>query len=327
MEMRRLSSRHGALPPEEVWPCLRVISCWTSAGAVRFVPELRRLFPRVEIQPKGLLATEGVVSIPMTGHPGAALAVTSHFLEFREEAAPGARPRLVDELEPGRTYTVLLTTGGGLYRYALGDRVRVVGLIAETPLIEFVGKEAQICDLCGEKLHEERVRAVLDGALQELRIEPVFAMIAPEWGLSLAHSGSPGGSTQPGPDVRSETEGRPPGYVLFLEAADLAAERFEALLRRVEAGLAEGHHYAYCRRLSQLAPLRGFRIRGGASQAYQERGAALGQRRGSIKPAALHREPGWEEWFDGQPFSPGYPAGGSVRDLLPEARYPRGLHR
>jgi hypothetical protein len=270
LQLEELLRHHGTLPPEEVWPHLSVISCWTEASAARFVPELRALFPHVEIQPKGLLATEGVVSIPLTGHPGAALAVTSHFLEFVEEEAP----RLADELELGRTYTVLLTTGGGLYRYALGDRVRVVGRVENTPLVEFLGKGDPVCDLCGEKLHEERVGAVLDAVFREFAVEPAFAMIAPEW------------------------EGAPPAYVLFMETPELTAARFDELVRRVEARLAEGYHYAYCRRLGQLGPLRGFRVRRGGSRTYLERCAALGQRRGSIKPTALHREPGWSAWFE-----------------------------
>jgi len=35
----------------------------------------------------------------------------------------------VHELERGRLYSVILTTGGGLYRYALGDVVTVVGRV------------------------------------------------------------------------------------------------------------------------------------------------------------------------------------------------------
>src|SRR5207249_3743354 len=53
--------------PSDLWPKLRLISCWTSAGAARFVGEVKERFPGVTIQGKGLLATEGVVSIPLIG--------------------------------------------------------------------------------------------------------------------------------------------------------------------------------------------------------------------------------------------------------------------
>jgi hypothetical protein len=263
---------HGKLFSREIWPSLAVISCWASASASRFLPELRQLFPEVEIQPKGLLATEGVISIPLTGHPGAALAATSHFLEFVDADKPHSRPLVADEIEAERVYSVIITTGGGLYRYALGDRVRVVGRVKATPLVEFVGRAETTSDLCGEKLHETPVRSALEKVLQEFHMEPSFVMIAPEWG-------------------------EPPGYVIFIEGADLHPHLFNRFVSRVEAELSAGPHYAYCRRLGQLRPLAGLHIRSGGNRAYMERCAAMGQRHGNIKPTVLHRETGWSEWF------------------------------
>ena len=83
-----------------IWPRLALISCWADAGSARYLGQLRELFPEVEIQPKGLLATEGCVSFPLTGRPAPVLAVRSHFFEFQEIDAP-ERLRLGHELERG----------------------------------------------------------------------------------------------------------------------------------------------------------------------------------------------------------------------------------
>src|SRR4029077_152120 len=125
--MRRLPAGRR---PLDYWPHLRLISCWTSGNSARFIPELEQLFPGVEVQGKGLLATEGIVSFPELGHPAPSPALTSHFLEFVDEDAPltprsppaaggegmgvrgGGEARLVDELEVGCRYRVLITTGG-----------------------------------------------------------------------------------------------------------------------------------------------------------------------------------------------------------------------
>jgi GH3 auxin-responsive promoter len=280
--LRRRLDREGRLTAAAAWPDLRLISCWADAAAAPYAAELARRHPRAVLQPKGLLATEGVVSVPWGRGPGAALAVASHVLEFLEEAEADedgagpteARPRLVDELEEGRTYAVVITTGGGLYRYALGDRVRVVGRAAATPRVEFVGRERQVSDLCGEKLHEGRVRQAVEAALREAAMAPAFTLVAPE-------------------------AGRPPAYALFLECPAATEAALQALVRRVEERLLEGHHYAYCRRLGQLGPLRGFRVRGGGNRAYLERLVAEGQRAGSVKPALLSRETGWSERLEG----------------------------
>jgi hypothetical protein len=212
-----------------------------------------------------------VVSIPLGNGPGAVLAVTSHFLEFVPE--DGGPPRLAHELETGGTYSVLLTTGGGLYRYALGDRVRVTARTQATPRVVFVGRERQVSDLFGEKLHEARVRAVVDAALAEHGVAPSFLLVAPE-------------------------AGTPASYVLFVEGA-LSDAVLESVVRRVEEGLHEGHHYAYCRRLGQLGALRGFRVRSGGAHAYLERLREKGQRAGAVKPALLSVETGWSLRFAG----------------------------
>lgn len=283
--LRELLRARGSLPPAEVWPRLRVVSCWASAAAAKQVPEMRarlggsdrgnagwKACATPEIQPKGLLATEGVVSVPLTGLPGAALAVTSHFLEFREVEAAEGRPRLAHELEEGRPYSVLITTGGGLYRYALGDVVQVVGRAARTPLVEFTGREGHVSDVCGEKLHEGWIRELLEALRRERGAAPRFAMLAPE-------------------------EGEPPHYDLFLEIDGWSDAAVRALSEPVEGWLRQGYHYGYCRRLGQLGPARVVPVRRGW-EAYLERCAALGQRRGSVKPVALRRETGWQAWFE-----------------------------
>ena len=160
--------------PAELWPRLTVISCWADAAAAPLATRLSGLFPDVVVQPKGLLATEGFVSLPLAAAGGAALSARSHFFEF--EPAAGGAAVTADRLEPGCRYGVVLTTSGGLYRYQLGDLVDVTGWHGALPVLRFVGKHDQVSDLVGEKLHELFVRDVLG----ELGLGEGFAMLAPE---------------------------------------------------------------------------------------------------------------------------------------------------
>jgi len=269
-QLAELQKRHGSLRSEDIWPDLRLISCWTSAAAGHFLPELQALFPQSEVQGKGLLATEGVVTIPLTGHPGAAVALNSHFYEFIDIEAPAVRPRLVDELEPDHTYAVLISTGGGLYRYALQDGVRVMGMVNGTPLLEFIGKTAQVVDLCGEKLSEARVGIILEQALAHFPGHDRFAMLAPEWA-------------------------DPPFYTVFVAASAWNEAELQRFVTAVEDELMQGHHYAYCRQLGQLGRLQGINITGGVAAALLTHGAGRGQRLGDIKHTYLQRECGWTE--------------------------------
>jgi hypothetical protein len=270
----RSALRQG-VQARELWPRLSLLSMWTDAQAAHAVPAACRRFSGVEVQGKGLLATEGVVTVPLFDAPAPVLAVRSHFFEFIDPEAPTARPRLAHELERGRTYAVLLSTSGGLLRYRLGDLVRVDGFHHATPCLRFLGRADAVCDLVGEKLSATRVASVLDTTLPPLfgGARPAFAMLAPEW--------APG----------------PPAYHLFLET-DAPDTRLAEAAAAVERALHEGHHYRYARELGQLGPVHAVRVAQGARR-YEARCIQLGQRAGDIKPMDLHRQPGWSEHFSG----------------------------
>jgi len=266
--LRGILLRDGPIATQELWPNLRLISCWADAASRLAIPAVQESFPASSIQGKGLLATEGVVSIPICSAQGSVAAVTSHFLEFLENDS--TTPRLLHELEVGSEYSVLLTTGGGLWRYRLGDRVRATGFFEQTPVLEFIGREGNVSDVCGEKLSAAFVDSVLLELESERACTPGFAMLAPSF---------------------EET----PRYVLFFHGR-IETGRFAELL---DAKLRRNPHYDYCRKLGQLSPAAIFQITEGAGEAYMRRCSALGQRAGNVKETPLHRLSGWENHFQG----------------------------
>ena len=137
-----------------LWPHLRVISCWDRAFAAADAERLRMLFPDVVVEGKGLLATEGVVTIPWFGRRVAA--VRSHVLtlqEVSEDDVPSADKIPLVEAVPGRHYLVFITAGNGEREYPLGDVVECTGRIGSTPMLEFLHRSGGVSDLHGEKLH------------------------------------------------------------------------------------------------------------------------------------------------------------------------------
>ena len=160
----------GDIDTERTWPQLRVISCWADANAAAPAAALAKKFPHARIQPKGLLSTEGFVTIPYDG--ANVLAYRSHFYEFRS----GDDVRLAHELEIGQRYDVILTTGGGLRRYDTEDVVEVTGYYEQAPVLKFIGRASHISDHFGEKLNEIFVREKLAIALRD--VPHAFAMLA-----------------------------------------------------------------------------------------------------------------------------------------------------
>jgi hypothetical protein len=242
----------------KLWPHLCVISCWSDANAARDAAELARVFPNVYIQPKGLLSTEGFVSIPIAEADAPALAYRSHFYELR--CARTGRVVRATEGEVGERYNVILTTGAGLYRYDTEDIVEIAGYGDACPLLRFVGRAQHVSDHFGEKLHEifvrERLERVLDG------VRTSFAMIACEENA----------------------------YVLFVES-DAPLATLTAAAQALDDALRENVHYDYCRRLGQLGALSVARVQN-ASATYL---AHSGQRLGDVKLTSLDSRRGWEE--------------------------------
>ena len=144
--------------PEKLWPRLKLISCWASGESSAPAAELQALLPQAQLQPKGLLSTECVVTVPdALDRP----VLTSHgFFEFEN----GGQLFLKNELTLGQSYAVIATTASGLYRYRTGDVVLCSGHAPSgQPILEFQGRSGITSDLVGEKLTEAFVSQALRG--------------------------------------------------------------------------------------------------------------------------------------------------------------------
>jgi hypothetical protein len=251
--------------PETLWPHVKLISCWGDGPAGFAAAGLKELFPNVILQPKGLLATEAFVTIPFAGLQP--VAVRSHFFEFVDDA--GAVHR-VHELRAGQTYEVVVTTAGGLWRYRLRDSVRVTGFIGQTPALQFLGRNGNVSDLFGEKLSEAFVTETIRQTLASSDTPLNFVLLAPDKDASGCR------------------------YTLYIEGKPLGhlAESLDRALRR-------NPHYAYCRDLGQLRPVRLFAIAEFGYETYAKRQTTQGACLGEIKPTSFSRTSGWSDFFTG----------------------------
>jgi len=248
-----------------IWPKLRLISCWADGHAAASIPEMQALFPGAVIQAKGLVATEGIVTIPFAEQRP--LAYRSHVFEFVDDSD---QVHLPWHLEKGKTYSVAITTGGGLYRYRLGDRVQVDDFLDNVPCFHFVGREDRVSDYFGEKLSEDFAGNVIRTVLSSVDPGPRFAMLALDESLDR------------------------PAYILYVEAdGDLPA----SLPQELQRELCANPHYELCVRLGQLGSARVSRIQCNGFDAYASRLTASGMRLGDIKPAPLSRRSDWNRYF------------------------------
>ncbi len=256
----------------KIWPELAMVSCWTDGPSSSYAVKLQQSLPGIEIQPKGLLATEAFVSIPAVGYPGSRLAIRSHFFEFQRADASGViasnNPLLAHQLQEGEQYRVIVTTSGGLYRYQLMDQVEVVGFYKQVPLLRFLGKCDATTDLVGEKLNAAHVQAALSSAFEEYLVSPNYCQLV------------------------AQKEDRP-YYLLRIVAPSIAedTQTQQALCRFIDAKLRSNPGYRYARDLNQLGHLQMAVLnQAEADTLHQKQTLELvqsGTRLGDIKPVIL----------------------------------------
>lgn len=253
--------------PAAIWPRLGLLSAWGDGPAARPLASLARLFPGARVQPKGIIATEALVSLPFRNvHP---LAITSHYFEFELDTGDVVPSW---QLRQGMRVTPLVTTGGGLYRYRIDDLLEVTGHLGSTPCLRFLTKRGQVSDLVGEKLEEGFVGRALTDLLQVPSAAAPFALLAP---CRIAGV---------------------PRYALYLEMAPLGD--LDGLAARLDRMLESNVHYALARRLGQLERAEVRIVPPDAEAVYLDRLVQeRGQRLGEIKPLALSPLDGWDAWF------------------------------
>jgi hypothetical protein len=156
--LRAAWRRDGTLPTRLLFPSLALLVCWQGGNMGYSLDALDAAFGMNQHLEFPVSASEGVFAIPhRTDRAGGVVAITSHFMEFLPAApgapAPAAALR-VDELEIGAEYRLIMTNGGGLYRYDMEDIVRVTERVGHTPAIEFVCKAGRCTSVSNERLTE-----------------------------------------------------------------------------------------------------------------------------------------------------------------------------
>ncbi|MGP3966756.1 GH3 family domain-containing protein [Streptomyces sp. 6N223] len=237
--LESLADYFGQVSPAHVWPRVRALFGWTTGVASLYLPALRERFGAgVGLLPAPVAASEGPVAVPLDRHPAAGSLVPSasvyEFVDAEEDLEPGTGTLLPEDLEPHRDYHVVFSHVGGLYRYAVGDVVRVVDRVGGVPRVTYAGRSTR-SDAAGERLREAHVVRALAGALAAtgLALRNVACRVEEE---------------------KAEAAGRAPRYVFAVapETPWLGAEteRFAALLDAALA--AESPGYARARRERRL---------------------------------------------------------------------------
>ncbi|MFI1863990.1 GH3 family domain-containing protein [Streptomyces jumonjinensis] len=247
--LERLAEYFGTVRPAHVWPRMRALFCWATGVASLYLPALREEFGAgVTVLPAPVAASEGPVGVALDRHASAGSLVASasvyEFVPADLDLAPDCATLLPHELEIGHDYHVIFSHVGGLYRYAVGDVVRVVDRVGGVPRVEYAGRGGR-SDAVGERLRDAQAVRALRTALDSggLALRNVACRVEP------AADGAPRSPSSPRPS-------HPSRYVFAIaprtpwSAAEAA--RFTAALDGSLA--AESGGYARARASGRLGP-------------------------------------------------------------------------
>ena len=157
-----------------LWPDLKWIATVGTASFAPFIDQLRPALGKdIAVDYLGYVCSEAAVAAPLRfDDPACMLLPYGGFYEFIPvEEGAAEQPLLMDQLEIGKEYELVVTNLSGFYRYRLGDVVRVTGYHNECPMIVFSYRKNQLISMYGEKVTETVLRAAVKALAEESRTE------------------------------------------------------------------------------------------------------------------------------------------------------------
>lgn len=262
---------------KRIWPKL----CWgygmISSTLSVYVEKLQRYIGDLPMHNMGYAASEGFMAMPVSLNVNDyVLLPRSIIYEFLPVDAPeGTRPLLMNEIEVGKDYEIIVTNFSGLYRYRILDIVHVTGMHNKTPKIEFLYRSNMGLNAANEKTTTQ----MLDFVAENLERE---------FGIDFK-----------GYSFYSDTDGEVPRYVMLCDTSSelplTDKENFEAAMDRLFRECNE--KYDKYRRWGMLREPVIYKLENGSYDAYKASLVAQGRVLNQIKPVVVINTPERKEFF------------------------------
>lgn len=177
---------HSAIP--ELWPRCKYVHSIMTGAMEQYVQRLQQYAGKVPLVSADYGATEAWIAVnvnPRSPPNNVSFTVVPSLAYF--EFIPLYRPRYrevnaqvstaayeegepagLTEVKVGQEYEIVLTTYGGLYRYRLGDVVRVTGFYNSSPQLAYVCRKNVVLSINIDKNTEKDLKLVVARAVSRL---------------------------------------------------------------------------------------------------------------------------------------------------------------
>ena len=109
-------------------------------------------------------SSESLIGIPpRLNEYSYVMVLRTGFFEFLPYPAEDGETFQPHELTVGELYEPLITNFSGLYRYRMGDVIKVNGFIGKSPVIEFMFRKGQVLNIAGEKIDSRQLEQAVYG--------------------------------------------------------------------------------------------------------------------------------------------------------------------
>ena len=272
-ELERVQKRNGVIRPRDIWPNLTFVASWSGGYIDRYRKLMSESFCDGFL-PMPSISSEAFATMTIDQDPiSQPLNIRGGLFEFipaDQKVKPDSETLEFHELQEGTSYEVILTTFGGLYRYAMCDIFTVRGFEGRVPRLEYSGRRS-VSDLVGEKLAEDQVSTVVAQTLEQSDIDDSdFAMCG----------------------VQSVDAESKPIYVLALEARrDLEESRYEELAAILDREFRKvNSRYELKRNFQDIDHLRVQPLSHGTFVRYRQLLVDRGMPAGQLKDKVLHKD-------------------------------------
>ena len=159
---------------KRIWPKLSYITSVTGANFSIYDDKVNYYTDNLPIYSAAYAATEGMIGInPYVDNIKYVIIPDTVYYEFipiDKNNENFKKTYNINELEIGSKYEVVITNQAGLYRYKLGDVIKVVGYYNNSPEVEFMYRKNQVLNMVSEKTTEEHLKTSISNTMNKLNL-------------------------------------------------------------------------------------------------------------------------------------------------------------
>lgn len=168
----------------KIWPNIVYIATVTGANFSIYDDKVNYYTDYLPIYSAAYAATEATIGINPYVEKIRYVVIPDtvfyEFIPFEEIYKDNPKTLLINELKVGERYEVVITNYAGLYRYRLGDVVKVVDYYNNSPEIEFLFRKNQVLNMVAEKTNEEQLTSAIKKCMSSLNLNLVDFTTIPD---------------------------------------------------------------------------------------------------------------------------------------------------